>query len=86
MNTNLRFENLPNVLNAYDLASFLGISRAGAYDLMHRAEFPTLHINSRLFVTRDNLRMWIKDHTNPVEFSPDAQLLSSSNSLFMGWD
>ena len=84
MNTNLRFENLPNVLNVYDLASFLGISRAGAYDLMHRADFPTLHINSRLFVTRDNLRMWIKDHTNPVEFSPAAQL--QGNSLFWGWD
>ena len=34
-----------------ELSVFLGISRAGAYNLMHRADFPTLHINSRLLVT-----------------------------------
>lgn len=85
MDINLRFESLPSVLNAHELASFLGISRAGAYDLLRREDFPTLHINSRVFVTKENLQMWMKDHTNQVEFSPSAQLMGNS-SLFAGWD
>ena len=40
MNNN--YENLPAVLNATQLASALGISRAGAYQLLHTEDFPTL--------------------------------------------
>ena len=38
MNNN--YENLPAVLNATQLASALGISRAGAYQLLHTEDFP----------------------------------------------
>ena len=34
------YDQLPLTLQASDLSSILGISRAGAYTLMHRAEFP----------------------------------------------
>lgn len=37
MNNN--YENLPAVLNATQLASALGISRAGAYQLLHTEDF-----------------------------------------------
>ena len=58
---------LPNVLGVKDLAAFLGIFRAGAYDLLHREDFPTLHINTRLLVTKANLLAWMERNTNIVE-------------------
>lgn len=57
MTTN--FDNLPLVLNADQLASALGVSRAGAYQLLNRNDFPTLHIGKRLLVPRDKLAEWI---------------------------
>ena len=53
MNNN--YENLPAVLNANQLATALGISRAGAYQLLNTATFPTLRIGKRLLVPRDRL-------------------------------
>ena len=38
MNSN--YENLPAVLNANQLAAALGISRAGAYQLLNTGTFP----------------------------------------------
>lgn len=53
MNNN--YENLPAVLNATQLASALGISRAGAYQLLHTEDFPTLRIGKRMLVPKDRL-------------------------------
>lgn len=47
-----------------ELSVFLGISHAGAYNLLHRADFLTLHINSRLLVAKENLLMWMSKNTN----------------------
>ena len=58
------FDSLPTVLNVKDLTAFLGIPQSSVYDLMHRADFPTLHVNARLLVTKANLKTWIEDHTN----------------------
>ena len=58
------FDSLPNVLNAKEVQNFLGISRSSTYDLMHRADFPTLHVNARLLVTKANLKSWLESHTN----------------------
>ena len=61
MNNN--YENLPAVLNANQLATALGISRAGAYQLLNTATFPTLRIGKRLLVPRDRLVEWIEQNT-----------------------
>lgn len=58
------FDALPAVLNAKDVQTFFGISQSSTYDLMHRADFPTLRVNARLMVTRANLKTWIETHTN----------------------
>ncbi|MBQ6432026.1 MAG: helix-turn-helix domain-containing protein [Oscillospiraceae bacterium] len=58
------FDALPNVLNAKEVQNFLGISRSSTYDLMHRTDFPTLHVNARLLVTKANLKSWLESHTN----------------------
>ena len=60
------FDELPIVLDVKDLTAFLGISRAGAYQLMHREDFPTLHINTRLLVTKTGLLEWMDRHTDCI--------------------
>lgn len=57
------YENLPAVLNANQLAAALGISRAGAYQLLNTRTFPTLRIGKRLLVPKDKLIDWIERNT-----------------------
>ena len=65
------FDELPSVLDVKDLTAFLGISRAGAYQLMHREDFPTLHINTRLLVTQTGLLEWMDRHTDCISDESD---------------
>lgn len=58
---------LPCIMGVKELTAYLGISRAGVYNLMHREDFPTLRVNSRLLVTRDNLLSWMERNTNCCE-------------------
>lgn len=60
-------DELPSVLSVKELKTFLGISRAGAYQLLHRADFPTLHVASRLLVPKDALMKWIVQNTNGAD-------------------
>lgn len=57
------FEELPAMLTANELARALGISRAGAYALLHTKGFPTLQIGKRLMVPKDKLAAWIDRST-----------------------
>ena len=61
MNNN--YDNLPAVLNANQLAAALGISRAGAYQLLNTGRFHTLRIGKRLLVPKDKLVEWIEQNT-----------------------
>ncbi|MBQ9719991.1 MAG: helix-turn-helix domain-containing protein [Oscillospiraceae bacterium] len=51
------------MLTAAELAGTLGISRAGAYALLHRKGFPALRIGKRLMVPKDKLAAWIDQNT-----------------------
>ena len=53
------FDELPLMLNVVQVAAVLGISRAGAYALVHSEGFPALKIGSRIVVPKDKLREWI---------------------------
>ena len=53
------YDELPLMLNVVQVAAVLGISRAGAYELVHSEGFPTLKIGSRIVVPKDRLREWI---------------------------
>ena len=57
-------EKLPTVLNATQLASVLGISRAGAYNLLNSQSFPTLRIGTRKLVATSKLMEWIDRNSN----------------------
>ena len=55
------YDDLPLALNADDVASVLGISRAGAYSLMHSKNngFPTVFIGKRMIVPRPAFLDWL---------------------------
>lgn len=57
------YDELPLMLNVVQVAAVLGISRAGAYELVHSEGFPTLKIGSRIVVPKDKLREWIDTNT-----------------------
>lgn len=61
------YDDLPGVLSVKELKDYLGISRAGAYQLLHRQDFPTLHVASRVLVAKDKLLVWMEQHMDRVE-------------------
>lgn len=54
------YEQLPLTLCAEEVAQVLGVSRAGAYTLMHSKGFPVLQVGKRLVVPKDKLLEWIE--------------------------
>ncbi len=64
--------SMPQIMNVKEVSAFLGIPQSTTYDLMHRADFPTLRIGARLLVSRANLLKWMLEHTNGAE-ATDAQ-------------
>ena len=62
--SNKTFEQMPDILDARQLADALRISRAGAYNLLNSADFPTLHIGKRKLVMKEDLIQWLRRHTN----------------------
>ena len=58
------FEELPVMLTIPQVASVLSISRAGAYELAHSKNFPSMLIGSRIVVPKDRLLAWVdsKEH------------------------
>ncbi len=58
------FNDLPDILDATQIAAALRISRAGVYNLLSSEDFPTLHIGRRKLVMKNDLIQWLKSHTN----------------------
>ena len=61
------FDELPLMLSVPELAALLGISRAGAYELVKEPEFPSLMIGSRIIIPRDKLIKWIDEKSSAVD-------------------
>ncbi|MFZ5974217.1 MAG: helix-turn-helix domain-containing protein [Bacillota bacterium] len=62
-NNKTSYDQLPLMLNADTLAKTLGISRAGAYGLMHAKDFPTLRIGKRMIVSKEQFIKWIESNS-----------------------
>ena len=60
------FDEIPVTLSAEDVASVLGISRANAYRVMRRADFPVLQIGSRLLVNKTKVIEWMEAQERPT--------------------
>ena len=58
------YDELPLMLSVPDVASVLGISRAGAYELAHTAGFPSLTIGSRIVIPKDKFIDWINENVS----------------------
>ena len=54
------YDNLPLMLSVQDVASALGISRAGAYELVKSEGFPSMNIGNRIIVPKEEFILWIK--------------------------
>ena len=61
------YDDLPLMLSVPDLVDALGISRAGAYELVKSEGFPSLHIGNRVLVPKEELIAWIKENTSKAE-------------------
>ena len=62
-NTITSFDQLSLTLNATQVAAVLGISRSGAYALLHQENFPTLKIGKRMIVPKDKFLRWMDQQT-----------------------
>ena len=56
-------EQVPIILNVEQVSQLLGISRAGAYELFHREDFPCVRLNKRMLVERGKLLAWLEEQT-----------------------
>ena len=54
------YDDLPLMLSVPDVAKVLGISRAGAYELAHSREFPSMKVGSRIIIPKDRFLLWIE--------------------------
>ena len=61
------YDELPLFLNAKTVAEVLGISVAGAYELLHQEDFPVLKIGSRLVVPKEKFLLWIESQTGGIQ-------------------
>ncbi len=55
------YDELPLMLSVPEVAAVLGISRAGAYELVRREDFPALKIGSRIVVPKEKFVGWVDD-------------------------
>ena len=58
------YDELPLMLSVPEVAAVLGISRAGAYELVRSANFPALRIGSRIVVPKEKFISWIDTRTS----------------------
>lgn len=54
------YDDLPLMLSVPDVAHVLGISRAGAYELAHSREFPSMKVGSRIIIPKEKFLLWVE--------------------------
>ena len=67
MNTYRDYNELPLMLSVSEIEKVLGISRAGAYELVRSAGFPHIRIGNRIVVPRDKFIKWIDEQSEVSE-------------------
>ncbi len=58
-NTYKSYSELPLTLSVPEVAAALGISRAGAYELVRSDSFPKIKIGNRIVVPKDKFIAWM---------------------------
>lgn len=49
-------------MSVSEAAAELGVSTKKMYDVVHRRDFPTVKIGTRIRVSREGLREWVRNH------------------------
>ena len=57
------YDELPLMLSVPEVAAVLGISRAGAYELVRSDSFPALKIGCRIVVPKEKFIGWVNAQT-----------------------
>ena len=57
------YVDLPLMLSVPEVGEVLGISRAGAYELVRSKGFPKVKNGNRIVVPKDRFIQWIEDQT-----------------------
>ena len=57
------YMDLPLMLSVPEVGEVLGISWAGAYELVRSKGFPKVKIGNRIVVPKDKFIQWIEDQT-----------------------
>jgi excisionase family DNA binding protein len=61
-NTNItQASDLPLILTPMDVAAVLGVSRNTAYEVVHRADFPTFKVGKQYRVQRERFIQWMNE-------------------------
>ena len=55
---------LPNILTVKELAEFMNINLNRAYQLKHRADFPSLRLGRKIVISRNKLFQWIDEKSD----------------------
>ena len=63
------YDELPLMLSVPEVAAVLGISRAGAYELVKGKGFPALKIGSRIVVPKEKFIAWVDEKTSETVHS-----------------
>lgn len=50
-------------MNVADLQQALGIGRAQAYELVNRADFPTIRLGRKIIIPKDAFMRWLERQT-----------------------
>lgn len=58
-------------LSVEEAGKLLGVSRQVAYQLVHRADFPILHLGRRILIPRKQLEVWMDRQVNETEADYD---------------
>ena len=61
------YDELPLFLNAKIVAQVLGISAAGAYELLHQEGFPVIKIGSRLVLPKEKFLSGVENQTGGAQ-------------------
>ena len=61
------WESLPLVLQAKDVQMILGISKGKTYEIMNSVDFPTIHLNKRMVVSKDKFFEWLNQDKRKIK-------------------
>ena len=78
------YDELPLMLSVPEVAAVLGISRAGAYELVRGNGFPALKIGSRIVVPKEKFLGWIDTQMAVLSLSSKKESWISSLRAICG--